>query len=134
MISVCGVICSECPAFHAKVKGPEHQKYTADAWDRIYDLAEKAENISCGGCLGPDDEIFHTSRMCNARICCRLKGFGTCAECPLTTCKDLEKAQSNWDSVPDLIHQLSAAEFERYARPYCGHRKRLSQMRASLHP
>ena len=131
MMSACGVICSECPAYLATAKGSAHQQLTVDAWRRIYGLSETAENISCGGCLGPDEDLFHTSGRCLARRCCRRHGFSSCAECPKESCQDLERAQSLWDEVPHIGSTLSPADFEAYARAYCGHRSRLSAARAS---
>ncbi|MBZ5553712.1 MAG: DUF3795 domain-containing protein [Acidobacteriia bacterium] len=132
MMSACGVLCSDCPAYHGGARGVAHQKRTVAAWQRIYHLNETVENISCGGCLGPDEELFHTSRTCKARHCCRTKGFGTCAECDVKECADLEKAQSLWDVVPDLGRNLSREEFVTYAQPYCDHRRRLTEARRAL--
>ncbi len=132
MMSVCGVMCSECPAFVAS-GDTEAQKRVAEAWHRIYDLKFTADQIQCGGCLGPDDELFHTQRKCTARACCRSKGFNTCAECPVTICELLEKAQMVWDTVPDLAETLSEEDFDVYAKPYCGHRVRLAVARAAYH-
>ncbi len=133
MMSACGVLCSECPAYQGSKKGIEHQRRTVEAWQRIYGLNETVEHISCGGCLGPDEEVFYTSRSCKARRCCRSKGFSSCAECPNESCADLEKAQSVWDEVPNLINVLSSADFAVYARPYCDHRKRLAAARAAFY-
>jgi len=132
MVSACGVVCSDCPAYHGESKGVEHQKRTAAAWHRIYGLNESFVNISCGGCLGPDDQLFHTSRTCKARRCCRSKGFATCAECRVRACRDLAKAQAVWDGVPGLVKILSHEDFVTYARPYCGHRRRLTELRRAL--
>ncbi len=133
MISVCGVICSECPAFQGAAKGRAHQRRTAAAWQRIYGLREPPENISCGGCLGPDDELFHTSRRCGARRCCLGKGYATCADCPRKTCPDLERAQAVWDGVPEIAAALSRTDYARYAKAYCGHRERLAALRGAHH-
>ncbi len=130
MMSACGVWCSECPAYHARAKGVAHQRQTVAAWRRIYGLHESIENMNCGGCLGPDEELFHASRRCKARLCSRRKGFKTCADCPKTSCADLERAQALWDGVPALASKLSRADFVKYARPYCGHRRRLATARA----
>jgi len=127
MISACGVLCSDCPAYLGKSKGVAHQKRTAAAWRRIYRLNEPFENVSCGGCLGPEDQLFHSSRRCKAQLCCRSKGFGTCAECSMEGCLVLEKAQSVWDGVPELVKILSSEDFLKYAKPYCGHRQRLME-------
>ena len=131
MMAACGVMCSGCPAYHGAAKDPAHQCSTVAAWRRIYDLTETPEHITCGGCLGPDDEVFHTSVRCKARRCCRSKGFSSCAECTVERCGDLEKAQAVWDEVPELASSLSASDFEIYARPYCGHRERLAGLRAT---
>lgn len=131
-MSVCGVMCSECPAYFAAAKGVAHQRRTVEAWGRIYGLKETPENISCGGCLGPDEVLFHTtSGHCKARRCCREKGFSNCAECPRDSCQDLEKAQSVWDEVPQIGSTLSRTDFAKYARAYCGHRKRLTDARSA---
>ena len=132
MMSACGVICSSCPAYHAQKKGVRYQKQTVDAWLRIYKLHVTVEQLSCGGCLGPDEKAFHTSRKCKARCCCRSKGFCSCAECPVESCAMLEKAQSGWDGVPNFKNKLSRMDFNIYARPYCGHRERLAHKRASF--
>jgi len=129
VMSACGVLCSECPAYLGKARGAAHQKRTAAAWRRIYGLSEKSENISCGGCQGSDAEVFHTSRNCTARRCCRSRGFTSCAECDVQRCPDLKRAQSVWDEVPDVARTLSEAHFIAYARPYCGHRRRLAAAR-----
>jgi hypothetical protein len=132
MMSACGVLCSDCPAYLGDVKGVAHQQATVAAWKSIYGLNESVENIACGGCLGPDDQLFHTSRTCKARRCCRSKGFNTCAECPVEQCPDLERAQSLWDGVPDLAKTLSREDFATYAQPYCDHRHRLAEARQHL--
>jgi hypothetical protein len=131
MMSACGVLCSDCAAYLAKAKGLEYQQQVAGAWRRIYGLNEAASNISCGGCVGPDEDIFHTSVRCAARRCCRGKGLNSCSECPEERCEDLEHAQSVWDGVPGIASSLSSAEFETYARPYCGHRERLAAARGT---
>ncbi len=131
MMAACGVMCSRCAAYHGATKGAEHQRRTVEAWQRIYGLTQTPEHIRCGGCLGPDEEVFHTSVRCKARQCCRGKGFTSCAECSVERCEDLENAQAMWDEVPELASALSPSDFEAYARPYCGHRERLAGLRAS---
>jgi len=130
-ISACGVLCSECPAYLGAARGAMHQQRTADAWRRIYGLTETAADVSCGGCLSRDGDVFRTSRTCKARLCCRSKSFASCAECPVDSCPDLEKAQSAWDGVPGLLATLTPADFAEYALPYCGHRQRLAEARAA---
>ena len=132
MMSACGVLCSNCPAYQGTSKGVAHQKRTADAWLRIYGLEERAEEISCGGCLGPDDQVFRTSRTCRARRCCLAKGFTSCAECPVEHCADLERAQSVWEGVPEIGKTLSREDFVNYAQAYCDPRRRLAEARRAI--
>ncbi len=132
MMSACGVWCSDCPAYLGGIKGVAHQRRTVAAWKRIYGLNESAESIACGGCLAPDDQVFHTCRACKARACCHSKGFSTCAECPVERCPDLEKAQSLWDGLSDLATNLSREDFVTYVEPYCNHRDRLAEARLAL--
>jgi len=132
MMSACGVLCSDCPAYLGDVEWIAHQQLTAAAWKRIYGLNESVENIACGGCLAPDAQVFHTCRTCKARLCCRTKGLSSCAECPEEGCPDLERAQSAWDGVPDLAKTLSREDFVTYAQPYCNHRQRLAKARRAI--
>lgn len=132
LISACGVLCSGCAACHGEVNGPEHQKRAAAAWHRIYGLKVTPDQMVCGGCQGPDEEIFHSSRTCKARNCCRSRGFANCGECgSASSCPMLEKAQSVWDGVPEIAATLSPADFEAYARPYLDHRRRLDAGRGA---
>jgi hypothetical protein len=132
MISACGVLCTGCPAYLGATKGIEHQRRTVEAWHRIYGLDETIEHISCGGCLSADDEVFYTSRSCEARRCCLDHGLGSCAECASESCTRLEKAQAVWDGVPALKEKLSPGDFTVYAQPYCDHRQRLAALRIEL--
>lgn len=134
MVSACGVMCSECPAFHGKEKGLAHQKRTAAAWKRIFRMKVTAADIDCGGCLGEDDRLFRSSLQCKARQCCRAGGFVSCAECSVDSCAELEKAQSVWDGVPQLSKTLTKKDFTIYVQPYCGHRERLERARISKDP
>ena len=128
MMSACGVLCSGCPAFRDKDNGID-QVETAAAWRRISGLKQKAEDISCGGCLGPDDQLFHTCGKCEARQCCREKGLRSCAECFVKSCALLEKAQAQWDGIPKLVQVVSRTDFAKYVKAYCNHRERLERAR-----
>lgn len=132
VMSACGVICSDCAAYGAASKGPDFQKEAAEAWGRIYGFQVEPEQMSCGSCLSSDDEVFYTSIRCTARRCCRSKGFTSCAECREKSCELLKRAQSNWETVPEIGSRLSASDFEKYARPYCGYRERLEAARRDL--
>ncbi len=130
IMAACGVLCSGCPAYLGRAGSPADRKRSTAAWHRIYGLIEKPESISCGGCTSSDGDVFYTCRPCRARLCCRSKGFASCAECDVETCPDLEKAQSVWDGVPEIAKSLCRDDFVLYAQPYLGHRRRLAAARA----
>ena len=132
MMSACGVLCSGCPAFRDKKEDRIDRTEPVAAWRRIYGLKERAADISCGGCLGPDDELFHTCRKCEARRCFREKGLRSCAECFVKSCVLLEKAQAQWDGVPKLVEAVPRADFAKYVKPYCNHRERLERARQAV--
>jgi hypothetical protein len=129
VISACGVLCSGCAAFQGQTRGMDHQRRAAEAWLRIYGYEQPPAAITCGGCLSSDEEVFHTSRTCRARRCCRANGLASCGECQVEPCAALERAQSVWDGVPQLATRLSPADFAEYAAPYCGHRERIAEAR-----
>lgn len=132
MISACGVLCSDCAAYHGREKGEAYQREAAAAWQRIWGRQERPEQMACGGCLSPDAEVFCTSIGCQARRCCLARGLSSCAECPVEGCADLERAQAVWDGVPAVAATLSPEDCALYATPYCGHRERLAAQRARL--
>ncbi|HUL43459.1 MAG TPA: DUF3795 domain-containing protein [Bacteroidota bacterium] len=132
VMSACGIICSNCAAYVAASKGLDDRKEAAEAWSRIYGFQTAPEKMSCGGCLGSDDKIFHTSIKCSARRCCLTKGLKSCAECPEESCELLARAQSIWDPVPEICAKLSPSDFEKYAQPYCGVRERFEAARRAF--
>jgi len=131
MMSACGVLCSGCPAFRDKEDRIDREE-TVAAWRRIYGLREQAADISCGGCLGPDDQLFHSCKKCKARQCFRKKGLRSCAECTVESCARLERAQAQWDSIAKLVNVVPRADFAKYVKPYCNHRERLERARRAV--
>ena len=125
-MSACGVICSECPAFLAgQAKDPAARARVAAAWHELYELDFGPELISCGGCLGADEDLFFTSRKCAARRCCRSRGWDSCAGCADRPCADLERAQSIWDGLEERAKTLPEPVFREFVLPYCHARRRV---------
>ena len=125
-ISACGVVCARCPAFLAgRAKDPAARERVASAWHELYGLDFGPDVISCGGCLGPDEDVFCTSRNCSARRCCRSRGLRGCAECPDRPCAELERAQSVWDGLEERAATLPGPVFREFVQPYCHARRRV---------
>lgn len=125
-MSACGVICAECPAFRARqANDPAMRERVAAAWHTLYELNFGPAVISCGGCLGSDEDLFFTSRNCSARRCCRSRGLASCAGCADRPCADLERAQSVWDGLEERAKTLPEPVFREYVLPYCYARQRV---------
>lgn len=124
--SACGVTCSECPAFLAgQAKDPAVRERVAAAWHALYQLDFEPEVISCGGCLGRDEDLFFASRNCPARRCCRSRSLASCAECADRPCTDLERAQSVWGGLAARAKTLPEPVFREFVQPYCHARERV---------
>ena len=125
-LSACGVICSQCPAFVAgQSADPAARARVAAAWHDLYGLNFGPEAIACGGCFGPDEAVFPTSRQCAARRCCRDRGMVNCAVCGDRPCARLERAQTNWDGLEERATTLPEPVFREFVLPYCHARQRV---------
>lgn len=89
MISVCGITCSECPAFIAKrTNDNELRKKTVGEWSSD-EFPLTPEDINCNGCI-IGGEVFKYCTMCEVRKCATEKGVKTCAHCAEYSCDTLE--------------------------------------------
>ncbi len=102
-----------------KISATSSQTHFCGSSTRIYGLNFGPEAIACGGCLGPDEAVFCTSRKCSARRCCRSRGLASCAECADRPCADLERAQSIWDGLEEKAKTLPESAFREFVLPYC---------------
>ncbi len=91
MISNCGLICTECPAYIAfRTDDNELRKKTARLWSRMYKADIKPENIDCAGCQTDDGILFHHCTVCEIRACCREKSVLNCTHCEEYKCKRIK--------------------------------------------
>ena len=91
MMSYCGLICDECPAFIATQN------------DDIAALAALAvewsgggpafapEDMRCDGCLVVDGRLFKWCHECEMRTCASERGVTTCAHCSDYGCDILQQ-------------------------------------------
>ena len=90
IISNCGLICTECPAYIAfKTDDNVLRRKTAEQWSKMYKADIKPENVNCVGCLQADGTLFHHCTVCEIRACCREKGLINCAHCDEYKCKKI---------------------------------------------
>jgi hypothetical protein len=91
LISYCGLVCSECPAYIATANDDQNlREQTARSWSEEYGARIRPEDIVCTGCVAPEGIKFSHCGNCGTRKCAVPRGIGTCAGCPEYPCGNLE--------------------------------------------
>jgi hypothetical protein len=92
MISICGLVCSECGAFIAtRTNDDKKRKEVAELWAKSYKVDLKPEDINCEGCTSTTKVVFSYTRVCEIRACGLKKQVKNCAHCPEYACEKLVK-------------------------------------------
>ncbi|UCF79870.1 MAG: DUF3795 domain-containing protein [Candidatus Eiseniibacteriota bacterium] len=82
MIGVCGLTCTECPAFLATQKNDDKERArVAEMWNKEFKANLKAEDINCTGCQSTGDNVFSHTKVCEIRKCGREQAVVTCGHC-----------------------------------------------------
>jgi hypothetical protein len=82
MIAVCGLTCTECPAYQATKKDDDEARaQVAELWGKEFKADLKAEDINCHGCQSTGEEVFSHTKVCEIRKCGREKGAENCGRC-----------------------------------------------------
>lgn len=98
MISYCGLVCSECPAYIAKRDNDNDKRIeAAKAWSSDTFLLAP-EDINCDGCLAAGGELFKYCSECNIRECGTGRKVENCGACPDYGC---EKIKFHTDRSPE---------------------------------
>jgi hypothetical protein len=106
MIAVCGLVCTECPAFIATQNDDDQKrKEVARTWSS--DKHElRPEDINCDGCLATDGRLIGFCSDCDIRNCGFEKELENCAHCEEYGCEKLNKmfdqaseARKNLDEI-----------------------------------
>ncbi|MBU1626895.1 DUF3795 domain-containing protein [bacterium] len=92
IISMCGLICSDCPAYIATQKGvlSEREK-VAKMWSEEYKTDIKTEDINCDGCTTKGGRLFNYPKICQIRNCGLDKGVENCSYCEDYYCENLSR-------------------------------------------
>jgi len=92
MVSVCGLLCNECPAFVATKNNDDAKRAeVAELWRKAYKVDLKPEDINCSGCLSDAEPLFMHCRVCQVRKCGKAKAVENCAHCDRYACEELKK-------------------------------------------
>ncbi len=104
MISICGLLCNECPAYLAtQADDDEKRAEVAKQWSEQFKSEIKAEDINCDGCLSDNGRLFGHCQVCEIRKCGREKKVTNCAHCEEYSC---EKLDNFFNMVPDAKKRL----------------------------
>jgi hypothetical protein len=106
MIAVCGLACTDCPAFIATQNDDDaKRRKVAESWS-----SEKftltAEDINCDGCLTKGGRLVAFCNDCEIRACGLERELANCAYCGDYPCVKLNKmfdqtseARKNLDEI-----------------------------------
>ncbi len=110
MISYCGLVCTECPAYLAtKDNDDQRRADTAAQWSHQFKVDIKPEDINCLGCLSDRDPVFSYCRICAIRACGGERGLDNCAQCADFGC---DKLTGFWALAPQAKTNLDAIRAE----------------------
>lgn len=91
MISYCGLLCNECPAYIATQTDDDAlREKVARKWNKMFGFAMKAEDINCDGCQSGSDRLLGHCSVCGIRKCGMEKQLENCAHCDDYGCDTLE--------------------------------------------
>ena len=89
MISYCGLICTDCPAYIAtKTSDEDLARKTAQEWSQAYNTDVKVSDVWCDGCLVDGKKCAHCYE-CEIRACARERKVVNCAHCKDYKCDTL---------------------------------------------
>jgi len=92
IIGVCGLTCSECPAYKATQSDDDaERKRVAEMWSKEYGAEIKPEDINCDGCTVLDGRNFGYCSKCEIRACGLGRKVQNCAHCSEYACEKLGK-------------------------------------------
>ena len=92
IISKCGLLCNECPAFIAYTDDNDELRVkTAEEWSKAYNADIKPEHINCSSCLSRSDDVFSHPKVCEVRKCGFKMDVDNCAVCGDYGCDTISK-------------------------------------------
>lgn len=99
LFGVCGIKCSDCPAFIATKKNDDGLRArTAEKWAKEFGhVSLKAKDINCSGCIGRGVKFAHCAE-CEIRRCGSSKKVSACVYCADYPCEKERKFQ---ERAPD---------------------------------
>ncbi|MBI5528397.1 MAG: DUF3795 domain-containing protein [Deltaproteobacteria bacterium] len=86
MISRCGLVCTDCPAYKAtKAKDEKLAAETAKLWSKLYHADVTVSDVWCNGCIGRGKKCAHYAE-CDIRKCAQRHRTINCGHCARYGC------------------------------------------------
>jgi len=115
-VSRCGIYCGACYLFRASIDGGEFL-------DHVSKLTKTPkEQIRCGGCLGPEEELWKNCRKCETHACLKEKGLQFCYECAKMEggCEQYERKAKGClergEDIRDSMRRIQSGETEAWLK------------------
>jgi len=92
IISACGLVCSECPAYLATRKGDAVAvQRVAAQWSEQFGHSIPPQSVWCDGCMTGGERVCGHAGECEIRACVAGRGLSDCAGCGDFVCGRLER-------------------------------------------
>lgn len=111
IISYCGLVCSDCPAYAAtQAEDWDALERVAAQWREEFDAPNiTVESIKCDGCPGTEGRKVGHWYECEMRMCAMDRGLANCGHCADYAC---EKLEGFFGFVPDARTRLDSIRAE----------------------
>ncbi len=92
IVAVCGLICTDCPAYVAtQANDRAALEQVAAQWRQIFNAPNiTVESVICDGCLDGGRKCGHCAE-CDIRACGMARAVANCAHCPDYGCEKLQR-------------------------------------------
>lgn len=112
MISWCGLLCNECPAYIATQNNDDlMREKVAKKWNKMFGFGMKAEDVHCDGCQSGSERLIGHCLKCGIRKCGMEKQVENCAHCDDYGCQTLESFIQFIPQAKKKLEQIRADIF-----------------------
>lgn len=106
IVSFCGIICSDCPAYVATQNDDQAERVrVAEMWSREFHADIRPEDICCDGCVGEGRKFNHCN-ACEFRKCGLEKQVENCAHCEDYSCPKLSAFHQHVPGLKENLDQI----------------------------
>jgi len=107
LISFCGIICSECPAYIASQNNDDNaRKELAKKLSKEFNTEIEYKDVNCDGCIATNGRRMHYCSICEIRKCGIEKKVLNCAYCNNFSCDKLDKFHENNLQLRENLNEI----------------------------